>query len=108
MIKSFRVTDVQYHRNGICGRSFHSVRFSFESEGTFYPNMIATMPYNAIVNADLRSDGVECFVVNMNDPSDCMRGDDFAKQVHEAILLHQRESRDEFDRQTSLLRRKSG
>lgn len=87
-IKDFQVTDITTHRNGIAGRGFYSVRFSF-CEGftsekiacsTVRTNMLAIMPHSA--NQDV---GVECFVIDMNEPTKCWRGDNFAPLIWDAI-----------------------
>lgn len=80
-IKQFRATDVKSHRNGIAGRAFYSVRFSYTEEERFMPNMLAIMPYSAKVSGP----DTECFVLNMNDPSESWRGDCFAQLVWDAI-----------------------
>lgn len=77
MIKKFKPYDVQYHRNGVGGRGFYTVRFSFENEGKFEPNMLATVPSNA--------EPGECFVISVNDPTSKWRGDRFERDAKRAI-----------------------
>lgn len=82
-IKNFRVTDKNFQRNGISGRSFWAVRFSHEDELGFHPNMMAVIPTQA--NEKVRGVGVECFVLDLNDPFSAWRGDDFFRFVKEVI-----------------------
>lgn len=80
-IKQFKVTDVKWHRNGVAGRSFYSVRFSYTEDDRFMPNMLAIVPGDAKVEgAD-----TECFVLDMNSLTECFRGDNFVKLVWDAI-----------------------
>lgn len=81
-IQNFRVTDTTFHRNGISGRSFWTVRFSYDEEGTFYPNMMAVMPSQP--NEQFRC-GKECFVVDLNNPTNNWRGDYFFELVKDTI-----------------------
>jgi hypothetical protein len=94
-ITGFRATDVVHHRNGVCGRSFTTVRFSFEDEGTLRPNMMAVFPVDAQTQPGL-GDGTECYVIDLNDPSNCMRGDNFLDDVQEAIKVHEAASHARF------------
>jgi hypothetical protein len=83
-IKDFKVTDITSHRNGISGRPFWSVRFSFSDGGNaFRPNMLAVTP-----REPNKEHGVEVFVVDLNHPSECWRGDDFAQHVNRALVVH--------------------
>jgi hypothetical protein len=76
-IKDFSATQVTYNRNGISGRPFYSVVFSYVEGETLKSNMLAVVP-------DEGTDE-ECFVVDMNDPSQCWRGVDFLEYVAAAI-----------------------
>jgi hypothetical protein len=80
-IKDFKATQVTYNRNGISGRPFYSVVFSYVdcsyADEPLKPNMLAIVP-------DEGSEE-ECFVVDMNDPSQCWRGVDFLAAVTAAI-----------------------
>jgi hypothetical protein len=80
-IKDFRATQVTYNRNGISGRPFYSVAFSYVdcsyADEPLKAHMLAVVP-------DEGSDE-ECFVVDMNDPSQCWRGVDFLADVTAAI-----------------------
>lgn len=91
-IRDFKVTDVTYHRNGICGRPFHSVRFSYTEDGRFMPNMLATVPAEATDHPG----GRECFVIDLANPTACWRGDAFAELVHSAVKEYQSESESKF------------
>ena len=84
----FKVTDITYHRNGICGRPFYSVRFAYNSGDGIEPNMLAIMPENANLK-----DNTECFVIDMNHPTEKWRGDDFARDVRAAVKEHQNDLR---------------
>lgn len=77
-MKGFKVTDVTHHRNGIGGRPFWSVRFSFDNEGRFHPNMVAIIPSDEAARG-------ECFVLDLNDPTSNWRGDHFEKDVKHAV-----------------------
>jgi hypothetical protein len=88
-INDFRVTDVTSHRNGVSGRAFYSVRFSYVDEANgdrFMSNMLAVVPMDA-------KDG-ECFVLDLNAPTECWRGDNFSESVGYAIQVHQDELAD--------------
>jgi len=78
-IQGFQVQRVIFHRNGISGQPFHSVYFTFDFEGS-WPQMVAIVPNDSNGNA-----GIECFVINLNDPTSCWRGDNFARLVWGAI-----------------------
>jgi hypothetical protein len=80
-MKDFKVTNVTYHRNGICGRQFHSVRFSYDNEGTPMDNMLAVFP----VNARVAEGSVECYVIDLNNPTRNWRGDNFVHPVAAAV-----------------------
>ncbi len=90
-LQNFKVTDITHHRNGIMGRPFDSVRFSFEAADVFYPNMLAIVPEYSPVQ------DVECYVVDMNNPAECWRGDNFVDLVRTAIKaaedIHRRPTR---------------
>lgn len=79
-MKNFKVTDVTYHRNGVCGKGFYSVRFSYQDD-TFMPNMVAVMPSEAVDAKNCE----ECFILNLNDPTSNWRGDQFASDVRAAV-----------------------
>ena len=91
MPASFKVTDVNHHRNSVDGKHFYCIRFSFDDEGTFKPNMFAVVP-----DVDDWSDiaGVECFIVNLSDPLEMLLGCryNFKNAVAAAIVEHRRES----------------
>jgi len=84
-IKDFKVTDVTYHRNGICGRQFYSVRFSFDNDERIMDNMLAVVPHAACKSGD----GAECFVIDMNNPTSYWRGDDFNDQICAAVAEYE-------------------
>ena len=88
-IANFKAHKVTHHRNGICGRAFYTVEFSYDDENfdppRRMPNMVAVKP--VVERAD--SPGVECYVLNLNDASDARRGDNFMLFVAEAIQRHQ-------------------
>lgn len=84
-ITDFRVTDISSQRNGIAGRPFHAVRFSCTltdfNPPRFMPNMLAIVPSDP-----RREDGDhEFYVVDLNDPKECWRGDNFAELLMQAI-----------------------
>ena len=85
-LNDFRVTDVTSHRNGVSGRRFHSVRFSYFDVGSskFMPNMLAVIPQDAAMGED-----TECFVIDLNDPTSNWRGDNYARHVKAAIDDHE-------------------
>lgn len=85
-MKNFKVTDITSHRNGVGGRSFYSVRFSYNNEGQFMPNMVAVMPEDVIDHKSRNNE--ECFVLDLNNPTSNWRGDDFASDVRTAIKTH--------------------
>lgn len=68
---------IDRHRNGISGRSFFAIQFSYDDgEGTVRPRMLAVVP-----NDDIKVGAVECYVIDLNDPAMCWRGD----QMHDLI-----------------------
>lgn len=85
--QGFKVTDVNFQRNGVSGRGFYVVRFSFTNtpayDGKFYPNMMAVMPDEATTE-----NGIECYVIDLNDPTSGWRGDYFSELVRAAIVEH--------------------
>ena len=82
MIKDFRAHKVVYNRNGIMGKAFWSVAFSFDNEGTFCPNMLAIFPYGGSI------EGIS--VVDLNDLTQNWRGANFFEDVGDAICAHQK------------------
>ena len=83
------VQSVEYQRNGISGRPFHMIRFSFDDpEGGHYKNMIAIMPYEAR-DWYSSSEGAECFVLNADDLTSHWRGDSFFDECLKAVEKHE-------------------
>lgn len=91
-LKNFKVTDVIFHRNGVGGRSFYNVRFSFTQDEHFMPNMLAITP----CDAKLGNEDVECFVINVSDPTSCWRGAHFVDDVNAAVKAFNRDSESKF------------
>lgn len=83
-IKGFTAKQVTWHRNGISGRSFWSVAFSYVEGETLKANMLATVPVDGVASGP----DVECYVVDMDDTSMCWRGDSFVGPVFAAIKAH--------------------
>lgn len=86
MINGFQAHAVKYHRNGIGGRSFWTVYFSCMltdfTPAKFMPNMMAVLPADS---RDLVTAQAETFVVDLNDRTECWRGENFFELVHRAI-----------------------
>ena len=76
------IKDVTFHRNGISGRVFFSVRFAYTNEDTreSQSNMLAIMPEEP--NED---NGTECYVIDLDNPTANWRGDRFAQDIKKAI-----------------------
>lgn len=89
-IEDFRVTDITTHRNGIGGRRFYGVRFSCTLQGVFKPNMLAVVPKTALEGAPA-SDGLECYVIDLNGPTENMRGDSFMPLIRSAVASYEGE-----------------
>ncbi len=89
-LTEFRVTDVTSHRNGVGGRPFHSVRFSYTAGDftppKFYPNMLAVVPNMPVTDFDKGL--TECFVMDLNNPGERFRGECFMHYVLKAIADH--------------------
>jgi hypothetical protein len=87
-VLDFNVTKVQHQRNGISGRPFHHVFFSYEEKGgAFHPNMLAIVPDK---QDGAKPDLCECYVVDLNAPEECWRGDNFHDPVMDAIDNHRK------------------
>ena|ERR1700758_2976122 len=94
-ISGFHASKVVFHRNGICGRSFYTVSFSYVEDDVHRSNMLAVFPVDAQTQPGL-GQGTECYVIDLKDPSNCMRGDNFVGDVERAIALHEFDSRHAF------------
>ena len=76
---------VQHHRNGISGRSFTAITFTFVDEDRFYSGKLTAI----IPDKDNYSKhDVECFVIHIEKPELCYRGDNFNDIMHEIIKSH--------------------
>jgi len=79
MMKNFKIADITYHRNGVGGQSFNSVRFSFSNDSKFYPNMLAIVP------ATEKPKCSECYVVNIDSPTENWRGENFFPEINASL-----------------------
>lgn len=86
-VQGFKVSEITYHRNGISGRAFHSVRFTFDHDGR-------VMKMTAVLPLEAKHDGgdVECFVLSEENPTANFRGDNFIGLVRDAVIEHERKS----------------
>ena len=88
-----KVAAIEYHRNGVCGDGFYTVRFRApEVEREFKPNLdgefLAVMPgvYASDDPAQRKfACEVECYVVFLPEPERNWRGDHFSDAVRDAI-----------------------
>lgn len=74
------IKSITHQRNGISGRSFRHVVFSFEADGRTHPNMLAIL---ALVGDKTCFD--ECYVVDMDNFNESWRGDWFYPRLEKAI-----------------------
>ena len=84
---NIKVTRTEFQRNGISGRSFYSVYFSFDTRS----NMMAVMPANPKMDC-----GVECYVIDLDAPEESWRGDDFAPEIKTACDNHEAKLQEDF------------
>lgn len=82
-IENFRARRVVYNRNGIGGEPFYTVYFSYEESGVFMPSMLAVLPFEGKSH--------QCMVVDLQDATQCWRGEHFFEFVAPAIKAHEDE-----------------
>lgn len=85
MKQNLTVTDLHYHRNGICGVGFVAAKFTFKENGRIYP-AIATI---FEINDEGKSTGHCAVLVQENDNEigihDTWRGDHFEQDLRDFI-----------------------
>jgi hypothetical protein len=89
--RNFKVQSVRHCRNGIIGRGFHEVRFSFTFEGREHSNAIAIVP-------DDMPEG-NCYVIETDDSEQGWQGEYFEHQVCQAILDYRKSLVEKFHKQ---------
>jgi hypothetical protein len=86
-ILDFKVINTNHQRNGISGVPFTSVEFSYQERGgSFHPRMLAVVPDDA----NFEGGDVNVYVVDMEDTTQCWRGDNFSDAVRDALKAHRR------------------
>ena len=82
-IKEFETRKVQSHRNGISGRPFYAIYFSYrdgQNDHRLFANMMAVIPCDS---DELKAE--EVCVVDLNDIESCFRGTYFYYDIVKAI-----------------------
>ena len=82
------ITDVQWHRNGICGLGFHVVRFISDGDNGD-PRPFVAVVFN-------RAEHYEIAVLDTTDLTQCWRGDNFRDEVVAAIDVYESRKADEW------------
>jgi hypothetical protein len=96
VIDHFSAYKISYHRNGIAGRPFYQVLFSYH-DGGFSPPVIRTQMMAIVpVGANLKGGNQECYVTDLTDTSEHWRGDCFAPFLLKAIIKDDPRCAEEF------------
>lgn len=81
---------VNYHRNGISGEGFYAIHFVWQDMDEPYcsGSLIATVvPHPENAKDKLKCNG-KCFVVNITNPEQCYRGDNFEPTMRKILEAH--------------------
>ncbi len=85
-MKPIKVTELSYHRNGICGEGFYAVLFDWDDEGT-RRKMVASVFDGkgrcAVYDVAQLADGNIAFA-----QGNSWRGDNFEPELRKAIKKH--------------------
>ena len=82
-----KVHDVTYHRNGISGIGFYSVRYDWADYDGIERRMLATIEAPSSVIHDTWNQS-SCRAIDIDEPMESWRGDNLAPKVINMIVRH--------------------